>query len=319
MNTATHPDALARPPVPVIRITPPDRWWVLPFGELWEYRELLYFFVWRELKVRYKQTVVGAAWAVIQPFLTMLIFSLFFGKLAHIPSGGLPYPVFYYSALLPWMYFASSLQNATNKIVENQNVITKVYFPRLVLPISAVLSGLVDFAISFLMFVAIMIYYRIHPGWPRPDASGFPAACRADGSGRRSLAFGAERDLSRRPLRRPISRAILDVCLAGRVSQLARAHEMALALRVESHGRRDRGLSLVTHGLRQSAGPHVSRVLHCGTRGPCVRPYVFSEDGNHDGRCGVKRATRRFAPTPFLLLNRHIGFDKPVDFVECAP
>ena len=119
--------------VPVLRITPPSRWWVIPVGELWDYRELLYFFVWRELKVRYKQTVVGAAWAVIQPFLTMLIFSLFFGRLAHIPSGGLPYPVFYYSALLPWMYFSASLMNATNKIVENQNVITKVYFPRLTL------------------------------------------------------------------------------------------------------------------------------------------------------------------------------------------
>ena len=149
----------------MLRITPPSRWWVLPAGELWDCRELLYFFVWRELKVRYKQTVVGAAWAVIQPFLTMLIFSLFFGRLAHIPSGGLPYPVFYYSALLPWMYFAASLQNATNKIVENQNVITKVYFPRLILPISATVSGLVDFGISFLMFVAIMIYYHIRPSW----------------------------------------------------------------------------------------------------------------------------------------------------------
>lgn len=166
MNATTHPAVLADPAVPVTRITPPGRWWVLPFGELWEYRELLYFFVWRELKVRYKQTVVGAAWAVLQPFLTMLIFSLFFGKLANIPSGGLPYPVFYYSALLPWMYFASSLQNATGKIVENQNMITKVYFPRLDLPISAVVSGLVDFAISFLMFVAIMFYYHIQPGWP---------------------------------------------------------------------------------------------------------------------------------------------------------
>jgi lipopolysaccharide transport system permease protein len=151
--------------VPVRRITPPSRWWVIPAGELWAYRELLYFFVWRELKVRYKQTVVGAAWAVLQPLLTMLIFSLFFGKLANIPSGGLPYPVFYYSALLPWMYFAASVQNATNKIVENQNVITKVYFPRLILPISGTISGLVDFGISFLMFVVIMIYYRIHPGW----------------------------------------------------------------------------------------------------------------------------------------------------------
>jgi lipopolysaccharide transport system permease protein len=163
-TVATTGESACPPDVPVLRITPPSRWWVIPFGELWAYRELLYFFVWRELKVRYKQTVVGAAWAVIQPFMTMLIFSLFFGKLANIPSGGLPYPVFYYSALLPWMYFSSSLQNATGKIVENQNVITKVYFPRLLLPISSIVSGLVDFAISFLMFVAIMIYYRIHPG-----------------------------------------------------------------------------------------------------------------------------------------------------------
>jgi len=148
---------------PVIRITPPGDWWAIPFGELWQYRELLYFFVWRDIKIRYKQTVIGAAWAVLQPFLTMLILSLIFGALAHIPSQGLPYPIFNYSALLPWMYFAASLQNATNTIVDNQRVITKVYFPRLALPISAVLSGLVDFAISFLMFVAMMAYYRVHP------------------------------------------------------------------------------------------------------------------------------------------------------------
>jgi len=151
------------PSPPIVRITPPSGWWAIPFGELWEYRELIYFFVWRDIKIRYKQTAIGAAWAVLQPFLTMLIFSLFFGALAHIPSQGLPYPIFYYSALLPWMYFAASLQNATNTIVENQRVITKVYFPRLALPISAVLSGLVDFAISFLMFVAMMAYYHIHP------------------------------------------------------------------------------------------------------------------------------------------------------------
>ncbi|MGB0033845.1 MAG: ABC transporter permease [Candidatus Acidiferrales bacterium] len=147
----------------VLRIEPPARWWALPMGELWDYRELLYFFVWRDIKIRYKQTAIGAAWAVLQPFLTMLIFSLFFGKLAHIPSQGLPYPIFYYSALLPWMYFAAALQNATNTIVENQRLITKVYFPRLALPLSSVLSGLVDFSVSFLMFVAMMIYYGIRP------------------------------------------------------------------------------------------------------------------------------------------------------------
>lgn len=164
MNVTTPAIEISTLPRPAtLRITPPDRWWVLPFGELWEYRELLYFFVWRDIKVRYKQTAIGAAWAVLQPFLTMLVFSLFFGKLAHIPSEGLPYPIFYYSALLPWTYFATSLQNATNTIVDNQRVITKVYFPRLTLPLSSVLSGLVDFGVSFLMFAAMMLYYGIRP------------------------------------------------------------------------------------------------------------------------------------------------------------
>ena len=163
MSMTTETTYLAKPPVQ--RITPLSHWWSLPIRELWEYRELLYFFVWRDVKVRYKQTAIGAAWAVLQPFLTMLVFSLFFGRLAHIPSQGLPYAIFYYSALLPWMYFASALQNSTTTIVENQRLVTKVYFPRLMLPLSSVLSGLVDFGISFLMFVAMMFYYQIHPGW----------------------------------------------------------------------------------------------------------------------------------------------------------
>jgi len=147
----------------VIRIAPQSGRWAPPLGELWSYRELLYFFVWRDIKIRYKQTVIGAAWAILQPFLTMLVFSLFFGKLAHIPSEGLPYPIFYYCALLPWMYFAASLQNATNTMVENQRLITKVYFPRLALPLSSILSGLVDFGVSFLMFIAMMIYFGTRP------------------------------------------------------------------------------------------------------------------------------------------------------------
>jgi lipopolysaccharide transport system permease protein len=149
--------------VPELYITPPASWWENPLRELWEYRELLYFFVWRDIKVRYKQTVLGATWAVLQPLLTMLMFSLFFGKLVHLPSEGLPYPVFYYSALLPWTYFATALQTGTNTIVNNQHVITKVYFPRMTLPLSAVLSGLVDFAISFGMLVVILLYYGIRP------------------------------------------------------------------------------------------------------------------------------------------------------------
>src|SRR5579863_8611331 len=162
MNAVTS-TALSKPALPLMRIAPPRGWLDIDFKELWAARELLYFFVWRDIKVRYKQTAIGAAWAVLQPFLTMLVFSLFFGRLAHIPSQGLPYPIFYYSALLPWMYFAGALQSTTNTIVENQRLITKVYFPRLILPISSVLSGLVDFGVSFLMFVAMMIYYGIRP------------------------------------------------------------------------------------------------------------------------------------------------------------
>jgi lipopolysaccharide transport system permease protein len=135
----------------------------IDFRELWSYRELLYFFVWRDLKIRYKQTAIGAAWVVIQPLMTMAVFSLFFGRLAKIPSGGLPYPLFYYIALLPWTYFAGALTNATNTMVENQKVITKVFFPRILLPTAGALSGLADFAIAFVLLIAMLAYYRITP------------------------------------------------------------------------------------------------------------------------------------------------------------
>jgi lipopolysaccharide transport system permease protein len=159
LATQTVPFAL-----PTLRIAPPRGWLDLDLRELWAVRELLYFFVWRDVKIRYKQTAIGAAWAVIQPFMTMVVFSLFFGFLAKMPSYGLPYPVFYYSALLPWMYFSGALQNATNVVVEQQQVITKVYFPRLVLPLSAVVSGLLDFGIAFVVFMGMMAYYRLAPG-----------------------------------------------------------------------------------------------------------------------------------------------------------
>jgi lipopolysaccharide transport system permease protein len=149
----------------ILRIDPPRGWLNLDLGELFAARELLYFFVWRDIKVRYKQTAIGAAWAIVQPFMTMVVFSLFFGKLAKIPSHGLPYPIFYYSALLPWMYFSGALQSATNVVVEQQRVITKVYFPRLVLPLAAVIAGLLDFGIAFVAFLSMMLYYHILPSF----------------------------------------------------------------------------------------------------------------------------------------------------------
>jgi lipopolysaccharide transport system permease protein len=148
---------------PTILIRPSRGWVGIGWGELWEYRELLYFLVWRDIKVRYKQPVLGAAWAVIQPFFTMVVFTIFFGRLAKIPSDGLPYPIWSYAALLPWMYFAQAMNQASQSLVGSANLITKVYFPRLVVPISAVLSGLLDFAIAFLVLVAMMLYYGVAP------------------------------------------------------------------------------------------------------------------------------------------------------------
>ncbi len=144
-----------------IRITPPPRWLELNLADVWAHRELLYFLVWRQLKLRYKQTVIGAGWAILQPLLTMLTFSLIFGRLAQLPSDGLPYPIFYYSGLLPWMYFANSLAAATNTMVDHQRVITKVYFPRILLPVSAVLAGLIDFAIAFGVLLLLMLLYGV--------------------------------------------------------------------------------------------------------------------------------------------------------------
>jgi lipopolysaccharide transport system permease protein len=145
------------------RIEPSRGWVSLKLRELWDYHELLYFLTWRDIKVRYKQTVMGAAWAIIQPFFTMVVFSLFFGKLAKVPSDGLPYPIFAYAALVPWTFFASGLGKSSNSLVGNSYLIKKVYFPRLVAPISSVFSGAIDFAIAFVVLLMMMAYYHIYP------------------------------------------------------------------------------------------------------------------------------------------------------------
>jgi lipopolysaccharide transport system permease protein len=162
-NTTVAARLPSRPvTLPVTRIEPARGWFNLRLKELWAYRELLYFFVWRDVKVRYKQTAIGVLWVVLQPLLTMAVFTLFFGKLAKMPSQGLPYPVFYFAAVVPWMYFSVALVTATNVVVEHQRMITKVFFPRLILPFSAVLSGLVDFAIGFVVLIIFTLAYGIH-------------------------------------------------------------------------------------------------------------------------------------------------------------
>lgn len=144
-------------------IKPPKGLIQINLSELWRYRDLLYIFVWRDIKVRYKQTAVGVAWGVFQPFLTMVIFSLFFGKLAQVPSEGVPYPVFVYTGLLLWNYFAAALTGSSDSLVANEGIVKKVYFPRLILPISSTVTPAIDFAISFLVLIALMFYYGFTP------------------------------------------------------------------------------------------------------------------------------------------------------------
>ena len=146
------------------RIAPSKGWVALHLNELWEFRELLYFLTWRDIKVRYKQTALGAAWAVIQPVFTMLIFSLFFGKLGKMPSDNIPYPLFSMAGLVPWTFFVYGLTQSSNSLVGSQNLIKKVYFPRLVIPISSICSGFVDFVIAFLILFVMMFYYGVAPG-----------------------------------------------------------------------------------------------------------------------------------------------------------
>ena len=148
---------------PVLLIRPSQGWSALNLRDLWRYRELVFFLTWRDISVRYKQTVLGAAWAIIQPFFTMLVFSVFFGRLGKVPSDGIPYPLFAYCALLPWQLFAFSLTEASNSLVANERLITKVYFPRLAIPLSATLAGLVDFAIAFVVLLGMLIFYDIRP------------------------------------------------------------------------------------------------------------------------------------------------------------
>ena len=150
-------------PAPFREIVPTKGWVALRLGELVKYRELLYFLTLREIKVRYKQTAIGAAWALIQPLFTMVIFSLFFGRLAKVPSDGIPYSIFCFAALVPWTMFANGIQQSSNSLVGNANLITKVYFPRLAVPISSVLSGLVDFVLAFLLLLAFMAYKGFLP------------------------------------------------------------------------------------------------------------------------------------------------------------
>jgi lipopolysaccharide transport system permease protein len=164
--TKNHESALGGRPVPdgpaalAITVIEPSRGWVsLRLHELWEYREVLYFLIWRDIKVRYRQTLIGAAWAIIQPFMTMVVFTVFFGKLAGMPSDGAPYPLFAFSALVPWAFFSNGLIQSANSLVHSGDLITKVYFPRLLIPMARVLGGLPDLGLTFLVLLGMVWWY----------------------------------------------------------------------------------------------------------------------------------------------------------------
>lgn len=148
---------------PLVVLRPARGWSLVNFRDLWLYRELIFFMTWRDLKVRYKQSILGIGWAVLKPFMTMIVFSIFFGKLAKMPSDGIPYPIFSYSGLLVWELFSGAISNASRSLTSNAHMITKIYFPRIILPISTVLSGVVDFLIAFVILIGMMIYYHIIP------------------------------------------------------------------------------------------------------------------------------------------------------------
>lgn len=154
---------ITKPEPETILLKPQTGWSAINLADLWRYRELIYFMTWRDLKVRYKQTLLGASWAILRPFLTMVVFSIFFGRLAQVPSDNIPYPIFAYTALLPWELFATALNVASRSLVQNSNMITKIYFPRVILPLSSILAGLADFAVAFLVLLGMMVYYGFAP------------------------------------------------------------------------------------------------------------------------------------------------------------
>jgi lipopolysaccharide transport system permease protein len=158
------PAALAEPAGSLVRVAPAGAWPGFDFPELWRYRGLLFFLVWREIKVRYAQTVLGGAWAVLQPVLTTVVFTVIFGWFARLPSDGVPYPLFALAALVPWTYFNTAVSGASNSLIANTSLVTKVYFPRLVIPGAAVLAALLDLAVSFLALLALMLVYGVVPG-----------------------------------------------------------------------------------------------------------------------------------------------------------
>ena len=260
----------ATPPASATKLTivdPSSGWAALRLGELWDYRELLFFLIWRDVKVRYKQTALGVAWAVLQPLLTMFVFSLFFGRLARIASDGLPYPVFNLAGLVPWTFFAFGLNEAATSVVGSRHLITKVYFPRLAIPLATVLAGLVDFAVAFVLLLTVMAWYGIVPGLGALFVIPLVllAFVTALGAGLWLAALNVQ--YQGRALRAAISHAAVAVRHADRVPEQPGAGRVAAGLRPQPDGGR-RGWVQVGAARQRTPGPGPRRV---GVRRACIR------------------------------------------------
>jgi lipopolysaccharide transport system permease protein len=277
--------------LPITYLRPARGWLAVDFGELWRYRELIYFLTWRDIKVRYKQAVLGVAWAVLQPLLTVGIFTVIFGILLEVPSQGIPYPLFSLTALLPWQLFATSLQRSSVSLVGNANLLTKIYFPRLAIPLSSVMASLVDFGVSFMILLAVMVYYRFWPGvnilWIIP-LSLFTLFT--------SLAIGlwlSALNVQYRDVQHMVPFIIQVWMYASPIVYPHRNHscrDLAFVVWAQSDGGRYPGVSLGAFGGRRT-GPDNADLGCCGSGLTYYGCLLFSANGKDLRRCGVGAMT----------------------------
>jgi uncharacterized membrane protein YhdT len=223
----------------VLVIEPRTGYVQVGWRELWAARELLYFLAWRDLKTRYAQTAIGAGWALMQPLLSTLIFTLVFSYLAKVPSDGLPYPLFAFAAILPWSLFARSLERSTLSVVTEGGLIKKVYFPRLIIPIAATFINLVDFTVGLLILMGMMTWYQVLPQWTVSVSASVRSCRTAHGVVGKSVAVGPQCEISRCGFGRPIGDAVVDVRLSGALPSISGTRVAPVVLRFKSYGRCD--------------------------------------------------------------------------------
>ena len=281
---------------PFIHIKPRKGWQVIDFSDLKEYRDLLYFLVLRDIKVKYKQTVLGGLWAVIQPFCSMVLFSLFFGTLAKMPSDGVPYPVFSYSALVAWTYFAHALSGSGTSLIANTSLISKVYFPRLIIPFSPVLAGLLDFGIAFLVLIGMMLYFGILPNCFCGISASFGNSHDYGGQRRRHDPRRSQCQVQGYWIYHSFPGAVVDVCLSCGIPCLDGAGEIPPPVRDQSHVWNHRRISFGPSG-NDSVSNNVDSGFCYNEHGSFLcRSFLFQTSGTVFCRYPVTaRSAKRFS------------------------